>query len=45
MDALVNTFQQKFLKLSPTVQGNQKHKELGNLIEDIDEQVANVCDV
>lgn len=43
MDALVNTFQQRFVCLSRDIKGNQKHKQLKNVIEEVDEEVANVC--
>ncbi|XP_028394823.1 niban-like protein 1 [Dendronephthya gigantea] len=41
MDALVNTFQKRFLEESCGVEGNQKHKQLRSLIEEIDDEVAN----
>jgi ribosomal protein L16 Arg81 hydroxylase len=43
MDALVNTFQQRFLEVSRGIEGKQKHKQLRALIEDVDDEVANVC--
>ena len=44
MDALVNTFQEKFLEVSCRIEeGKQKHKQLRDLIEDVDDEVANVC--
>jgi ribosomal protein L16 Arg81 hydroxylase len=43
MDALVNTFQQRFLEVFRGIEGKQKHKQLRALIEDVDDEVANVC--
>ena len=43
MDALVNTFQQRFLCLCRDIKGKQQHKQLRNVIEEVDEEVANVC--
>ena len=43
MDALVNTFQYKFLEVARGVEGKQKHKQLRNLIEEVDDEVSNVC--
>ena len=43
MDALVNTFQERFLEVSCRIEeGKQKHKQLRKLIEDVDDEVANV---
>ena len=42
MDALVNTFQERFLEVSRGIEGKQKHKQLRNMIEDVDDEVANV---
>ena len=42
MDALVNTFQERFLEVSCRIEeGKQKHKQLRDLIEDVDDDVAN----
>lgn len=41
MDALVNTFQERFLSLSRDIKGKQKHKQLRNLIEEVDQEVTN----
>lgn len=43
MDGLVNTFQQRFLEVFRGIEGKQKHKKLRELIEDVDDEVANVC--
>ena len=42
MDALVNTFQQRFVAESRGIEGKQKHKQLRNLIEEVDDDIANV---
>ena len=42
MDALVNTFQHRFLQKARDIEGKQKHKQLRNLIEEVDDDVANV---
>lgn len=44
MDALVITFQEKILEASCGIEGKQKHKQLRSLIEEIDDEVANVWD-
>ena len=42
MDALVNTFQQRFVEESRGIEGKQKHKQLRNLVEEVDNDIANV---